>query len=67
MLNFAMFKSIILFRYGLDMKTKPFRELLEKRLTKEEIAEIEKSAQDEISCLKERKEINGEEKTTKIV
>lgn len=36
------------------MKTKPFRELLEKRLTKEEIAEIEKSAQDEVRYLKEK-------------
>jgi hypothetical protein len=38
------------------MKTKPFKELLEKRLTKEEIAEIEQAAQKEVQELKEKHE-----------
>jgi len=47
------------------MKTKPFRELLEKRLTKEEIAEIEKSAQDESKEMAESKKYKKIEKIHK--
>lgn len=36
------------------LKTKPFKELLEKRLTKEEIADIEQAAQKEAQELKEK-------------
>ena len=36
------------------LKTKPFKELLEKRLTKEEIAEIEQAAQKEVQELKDK-------------